>query len=750
MSFRLKTILGIALIQTVLLLLLIFTALNFVKSAQNRDIIDRAQTTINMFATTSRDAILSSDLATLNSACHEILENPAIVYVRILDSHQRVMASAGKQSILDAEFRADESLQSAEFDGIFDIASDISISNVILGTIQLGLSTENLLRDINQIQNYSLGVALIEIILMAILSFALGSWLTRQLTLLGNAADSIAAGELGYSVEATGNDEIAHTIRAFNSMSEQLRETEKHRLRTMKQLEHAEEQSRLLLTSAAEGIIEIDTDQNIIFTNPAAEKMLQSDDTGQVPQSVPDLMVSQNSPVNSIHQCLEDGHTIHVEDTWFTTTDGNQLNVEYTCAPIMKDSTISGAVIIFSNISKRKEAEEAIIRAHRAELESAQSKADFMANISHELRTPMNGVIGLLQLIDKKKLSASYAEYIQAAEDAAYHLMKLIEDILDITAINSDKLKLASIDFHMKQATEECIQMNRLKAEKKGLDLTLHYDARHDWVRGDRARLQQILNNLIDNAIKFTHKGQVEVRVESLEAGNPQVDYRFSVADTGIGIAQKYQPRLFNYFQQADTSSTREYGGAGIGLSICQSLVNKMGGRIYLNSQLNKGSTFIFELSFNASHLEEQARQYVTDKPANLPQYDGQVLLVEDNPVNQIVSSKVCNRFGLTYRIAENFSKALQETKENDFDLVFIDSQLTRQNGFEILEQIRKPNAKAPHQVIIAMTINHRDETSHTPQTTGFDDFINKPLDQEGMERILERWLSAKRRDNLS
>ncbi len=746
MSFRLKTILGIGLIQAVLLLLLIFMVLNFVKTAQNRDIIDRAQTTINIFATTSRDAILSSDLDTLDSASHEILENPAIVYVRILDANQQVMASAGSKAILDTEFKADSNLVSAQLDGIFDIASNITVGDVTLGTIQLGLSTENLLKDIQQIQNYSLGVASIEILLMVILSFALGSWLTHQLTLLKQAADTIASGELGHSVRVSGNDEIAHTVRAFNSMSNKLRQTEDRRQQTMRQLEHAEEQSRLLLTSAAEGIIEVDEKLAIVFANPAAREMLGADNhANTLPENINYLFEHNNERIASIHHCLENEATIHVEDTLCVTIDGKYLNIEYTCAPIKKDNMISGAVIIFSDISKRKEAEEAIIRAHRAELENAQAKADFMSNVSHELRTPMNGIIGLLQLIDKNRLPEPYAEYLSAAEDAAYKLMKLIEDILDITAINSDRLKLASIDLHMKQTIDECIQANRRKAEQKGLDLILHYHASHDWVMGDRARLQQVLNNIIDNAIKFTHEGKIVVSVETVDVNNRFINYRFSVKDTGIGIARKHQPGLFNYFHQADASITREYGGVGIGLSICYSLIKKMGGSIHVMSKLGKGSEFTIELPFLTSKLAKEAEEYQPGPEIDYPQFKGHVLLVDDNPVNQVVSSQVCKLFGLTYRIAENGKQALDEYNNDHFDLIFMDLHMPVMNGYETTQQIRAQETEDQHQVIIALTVNASDKEIKQCQLVGFDDFMSKPLHQQDMEKILEYWLKDKR-----
>lgn len=606
MSFRLKTILGIALIEATLLFVLILMMLNFIEKGQNRELLDRAVTTINLFTSAAREPFFASDLAKLESLTSEILENPGIVYVKIIDSDTSVVEEAGNQEALNKPFKEDASLKQALQDNIFDISRNILIDDFILGTVQLGISTESVVEDIALIKKYGLSVAGIEMLLITFLSFGLGTWLTRQLITLKNAAETIEKGDLGHQVAIRGRDEIALTAQAFNSMSKRLQETENLQQETMQQLEVAEEHSRLLLTSAGEGIFGIDHNKIISFANPEAAHLLgfkSSEDLIGINAS--DLFNNNPSILQNLNHCVENSVGIKVDDEALHIEKNSSIKIEYTCSPIRKNEEISGSVIIFNDISQRKEAEAAITKAHFIALENAQAKADFMANISHELRTPMHGVIGLLQLINKDSLSEDYAEYISTAQKSADKLMQLIDDILDFSKIDSGKMELINIDFEAEKLIKECIDKNIDFANKKGLDLNLDFSSPIKWLKGDPQRLQKIVNNLIDNAIKFTPEGSITVSVYLIEKSDDYAKLEFSIKDTGIGISKNQQNKLFNSFQQLDTSLTREHGGAGLGLAISKSLVEMMDGIIRVVSEKEQGSEFIFNVTFEISSIQE-------------------------------------------------------------------------------------------------------------------------------------------------
>jgi two-component system, sensor histidine kinase len=480
MSFRFKTILGIGLIEAAMLLMLIAMVLKYVDIGQNRQLIERAETTVNMLAVTCRDAVLSSDLATLESSMNEMLDNANIVYARVLDADGQVMAAAGDKEVLSKFFISDKSLQSAEDDGIFDVNSKISVDGTLLGSIQLGLSIDDMVADINVIRNYSLIVAGFEMLLVGLFSFILGTWLTKQLILLEQATIKIGEGQLDHRVKVIGNDEASKTADAFNEMTTKLMETEKMRL----------------------------------------------------------------------------------------------------------------------------EAEISVAEAHKLAIANAQAKADFMANMSHELRTPMNGVIGMLSMIDKNNLPNDYAEYISIAENSSEKLLDTINDILDFSKLNDDKIKLDSVGFDLQHSIDDSIKPFMPKIQEKKIALVTNIEPREELVKGDPIRFQQIINNLISNSVKFTQTGSIELSAVILSEDEEHIQYAFKVKDTGIGIDKDFKEKLFDPFQQADSSTSRQFGGNGLGLSICKNLIEKMGGSISIESEEQQGTEVVFDVKFEKCHSD--------------------------------------------------------------------------------------------------------------------------------------------------
>ena len=604
MSFRLKTILGIGFIGSFLLFILIITMLDYIEDAQNRQFLERANTTINLFTSAAREPFLASDLAKLESSIQDILVNPSIVYVKLIDSDESIVSMAGEQQALSKLFVEDTNLQQAMSDGILDISYKIKIDDFTLGTIQLGISTKSVKDDFQLIKTYALSVAGIELLLIILLSFILGTWLTRQLITLKHAAENIEKGKLGYQVNVQGNDEIALTAKTFNSMSTRLLEIENLQHKTMQKLKLAEEQSRLLLTSAGQGIFGTDTYQKISFANPEAARLLGFKSSDELINLPLNLLFNDNSLLKNIKKSLEDGHRINVNDDTLQIKNDIFINIDYTCSPIKIEDRIIGTVVTFNDISQRKEVEATIEKAHLSALDNAQTKADFMANISHELYTPLHGVIGLLQLINKDKIKDDYAEYISHAQASANHLRELIDEILDFSKITSANMQLENTDFELEGLLKECIESNYQHAFKKQLDLKLNFTPGITWLKGDPQRLKKIINNLINNAIKFTHQGSIIISVHAIEQTNQKINYEFSVKDTGIGIATDMQGKLFHTLQQIDTSTTRAFGGTGLGLATCKALIELMKGNIRVISEENKGSEFIFDATFDISSIQ--------------------------------------------------------------------------------------------------------------------------------------------------
>ena len=391
-------------------------------------------------------------------------------------------------------------------------------------------------------------------------------------------------------------------------------------------------------------------------------------------------------------------------------------------------------------VEQRKRAEKALYKAKEQAEAANRSKTEFLANMSHEIRTPMNGIIGTLQLLQGSELDESQASYVNVAYSSAESLLCLLNDILDSSKIEAGKLELEHIAFDLGKTINQLQLLMRTKADERRVKLSVELDEQlPPAVIGDPVRTRQILINLLSNAIKFTQDGYVKVRLTVLEQTDAQYKIRIEVVDSGIGITEEAQRKLFNAFTQADGSTTREYGGSGLGLSIVRQLVTLMHGRIGVISVPGEGSTFWVELNFSRA---EQSQQ----QPAENITLTGHVLLVEDNPVNQMIAKKMLERLSLTYQLAENGEQALELMQgSQDFSLLLMDCQMPVMDGYTATRAIRQyeNESQQAHTPIIAMTANTMQNDRDACLQAGMDDYIAKPVVQDALQQVLARWLGA-------
>ena len=301
-----------------------------------------------------------------------------------------------------------------------------------------------------------------------------------------------------------------------------------------------------------------------------------------------------------------------------------------------------------------------------------ESKSLFLANMSHEIRTPMNGIIGLSQIALRKCDEPGQKDYLNKIHDSANLLLTIINDILDFSKIEAGKMDVEKINFRLEEVIDRLSHITVFRAEEKGLSIRFDIDSSIPQVLcGDPLRLQQILTNLVNNAIKFTSQGEILLNISLLEQKEDRVQLQFEVEDSGIGMNQEQIDGLFQSFSQADSSTTRKYGGTGLGLSICKSLVEVMGGEIGVESELNRGSRFFFNLIFSlGEHLDGIAQQTVSEPDQSLEGM--KVLLVEDNKVNQVVAQQILVEAGVLVEIVENGLAAIEAVERNYYDAVLI------------------------------------------------------------------------------
>lgn len=383
--------------------------------------------------------------------------------------------------------------------------------------------------------------------------------------------------------------------------------------------------------------------------------------------------------------------------------------------------------------------------------QSSIAKSEFLASMSHEIRTPMNGVIGLLDILSASKLDAQQKHYLKLAQSSASSLLSLINDILDFSKIESGKLALENIDYSLSELLSDFVDVMSHTAAEKGLVL-MYQEAGlgHGWITGDAGRLRQVLTNLVGNALKFTDKGEVTLGVE-LTHENGKNTLLLSVSDTGIGIAEDKIASLFESFTQADASTTRKYGGTGLGLTISNQLVALMGAdSLQVESQLGKGSRFFFEIEVDMPDAP-QVIEVIDDTQVQEDDVKGareqlqqkmRVLLVEDNPVNQIVAQTLVEAEGYEVEIAGDGQQAIDKLNGGDFCLVLMDCQMPVMDGYDATRNIREGACGESTKTIpvIAMTANAMQGDKEKCLDSGMDDYISKPIDAEILKQRLEHW----------
>ncbi len=431
--------------------------------------------------------------------------------------------------------------------------------------------------------------------------------------------------------------------------------------------------------------------------------------------------------------------------------DGSGVYALITATPYRRGDQIIGAVAVVTDLTERKQIEEALATARDQALEASRLKSEFLATMSHEIRTPMYSILGMNELLLSTLLSDEQREYAEAEQISAEGLLSIIDDVLDFSKIEADKLALAELDFELRSVAERACDMFAAKVRAKGLALVavVAPDV-PTWLRGDAGRLHQVLVNLISNAVKFTAHGEISVTVSVVGTTESHCTLRFEVADTGIGIPQAAHQRLFQPFTQVDGSMARKHGGTGLGLAISKRLVELMGGEIGVDSEAGAGALFWFTMrcrhaSAGPAHFQAEAARAAGSSPQSVARATGaHILLAEDNPVNQRLAILQLERLGYVVHAVTNGQMAVDSIAQapDAYDLVLMDCQMPVMDGFEATRIIRCAESSARRIPIVAMTANAMRGDREGCLAAGMDDYISKPVRPAQLDHILKHWLA--------
>ena len=577
--------------------------------------------------------------------------------------------------------------------------------------------------------------------------------------------------------------------------------------RLVESLRVAELKYRSIFENAVEGIYQTTPTGKYLNVNPALCRIYGYASPQELTTAITDvgrqLYVNRRRHEQFIQLLKRDGTVTGFESQVFR-RDGTVIWISENGRAV---SDAAGKLTYYEgsveDITERKQAE--VLQRQKDAAEAAnRAKSQFLANMSHEIRTPLNGVVGMLELLSVTPLDEQQQRYARVARSSADSLLRLINDVLDFSKIEAGKLELEEFDFDVRRLVEDTIEMFGERIKAKGLDLSCSIDPDVPTVvRGDADRLRQVLVNLTNNAVKFTERGRIAVRV-AVEAGGKQQDaggskqkageqtthhspltthytwpaasgehaefytLRFEVSDTGIGIPTDRLDRLFKAFSQVDASTTRKFGGTGLGLAVCKQIVELHGGEIGVTSKPNRGSTFHFtvclrpsshgktsfdisphsqpELPANrdpsTSHLAAICERQNRDQAASR-----RILIAEDNEVNQMVASEILTRVGYECDIVANGQQAVEAVRKTDYDLVLMDCQMPEMDGFEATRAIRLDEQAAERSrrlPIVALTANAVKGDRDNCLAAGMDGYIAKPLDTLRLMDTIETLLATR------
>ncbi|MBZ9728714.1 response regulator [Salegentibacter sp. JZCK2] len=409
------------------------------------------------------------------------------------------------------------------------------------------------------------------------------------------------------------------------------------------------------------------------------------------------------------------------------------------------NSTIYRASVL--DITDRKKYEKVLLEGKRKAEEASKAKAEFLSTISHEIRTPLNAIVGIGNLIQKTSLDDVQKEYAKILQLSSDNLLELVNNLLDLSKLEADMVKLEERNFSLKELLEVLFHSFKMRARKKNIELKKDFPKDlPEHLLGDPVKLNQILTNLLGNALKFTKEGYIRLKIKELKSNDEAVELQFTVCDTGIGIPKDKLNIIFQEFSQASYDVNQEFGGTGLGLTISQKLLQMHGSQLHVSSEEGKGSEFSFALKFKFSTETSPKGRKTPRLKEFLANSGARVLVVDDNSVNLLIASKYLKGWGLAHETVASGEAAIQEVKESKYDIILMDLHMPKMDGYEASIEIWKI-CQEPPPVIIALSASGRGDVNLKMKRAGISAYVSKPFDPTDLQEVMVEYLNDRKSD---
>ncbi len=749
MSFRYRFILAFVTVEILFLSLIVFVNFSSLQRSSQALIMEKVESSSRLFSDLIAIPVSVYDLATIDDAIKTILDMKNVVGVRVTDQSGQLLAD----KVLKTR------LTSQELHGYIDTGRDgeqidtetssfilkkvpIVVEDTSIGEVSIFFDITESLETINFNRDITLLIVLIEIMISVLVAYFIGWRISRSLERLSGIAKQLADNEsVSIPYYPNQQNEIARLFNTMHLMQAKIDERTANleiANEDLKQMIYAIDQSALVSKTDTEGTITYVNSAFCAVNDYTPEELI-----GHTHKMVRD----PEMPSSFYEKLWEIIQSKKVFRGTISNLDrhGQRYYVDTTIVPILD---MNGEIKEY--LASAYEVTE-LIEARNKAIESERFKGEFISNMSHEIRTPLNAIIGFISILQRQITDEKSTHYLKVINDSSKLLLEIINNILDISKIQSDKLNIEIHPCDFRESIGAVSELFSQSAQQKGVELDVYIDKEIPaCLMGDKTRVQQICSNLLSNAIKFTDAGGIVMLKALYDTGKSELV--ISVKDSGIGIPVEVQESIFKPFEQADGSTTRKYGGTGLGLAIGLELCRLMKGDIILESEPGMGSMFIVSIPMQVcdADKEKQAGRLPGGEYKerhDIPSFSGKALVVEDKQTNQLLIKVMLEEFGVDCVIADDGVEGVQRFKEDTFDLVFMDENMPNKNGIEAFNDIRRYEAESGLEPtpVIACSANALSEDRKKFIQVGMDGFLAKPIEENNLEAILVQHLSQKK-----